>query len=92
MICFQVRSKDSQVKTQLVLWILILFKVTKSLVTLNKIIIHNTSCVLICESLLHICILEHNGDESSKDYFFFIIFFLGVLVGGVFHSMWFVLL
>jgi len=41
----QVRSKDSQVKTQLVLWISILFKVTRwrHLVTLNKINIHNTN-------------------------------------------------
>jgi hypothetical protein len=92
------RSKDSQVKTQLVLWIFILFKVTTTrsrcilglwdsfyelqclassssviylwpddglvieaetcchLVTLNKITIHNTSCVLTCESLLLICL------------------------------------
>ena len=27
--CIQIRSKDSQVKTQLVLWIFILFKVTR---------------------------------------------------------------
>jgi hypothetical protein len=31
----QIRSKDSQVKTQLVLWIFILFKVTRWLVTLT---------------------------------------------------------
>ena len=29
LLCLQVRSKDSQVKTQLVLWIFILFKVTR---------------------------------------------------------------
>jgi len=29
------------------------------LVTLNKINIHNTSCVLTCESLLLICTLGH---------------------------------
>ena len=102
--CIQIRSKGSQVKTQLVLWIFILFKVTSlqyritttrsrcilslwdsffelkclassssiiylwpddglvieaetyyHLVTLNKINIHNTSCVLTCESLLLTC-------------------------------------
>ena len=81
----QVRSKDLQAKTQLVLWIFILFKVTRwqhvsayyfiyiiylwpddglvieaeaccHLVTLNKINIHNTSCVLACKSLLLTCI------------------------------------
>jgi len=35
------------------------------LITLNKINIHNTSCVLTCESLLLVYI-EHNGDESPK--------------------------
>ena len=47
----KVRSKDQQVKTQLVLWIFVLVKVI-----LNKIDIHNTSCVLTCESLLLTCI------------------------------------
>jgi hypothetical protein len=41
-ICIQVRGKDSQVKTQLVLWIFIVFKVTR--------------CVLTCVSLLLTCI------------------------------------
>jgi len=41
-ICIQVRSKDTQVKTQLVFWIFILFKVTR--------------CVLTSESLLLTCI------------------------------------
>ena len=102
--CIQIRSENSQVKTQLVLWIFFYLRwqgdnmflslspghhqVTNKthfyelqclasssstiylwpddglvieaetcchLVTLNKINIHNTSCVLTCESLLLIC-------------------------------------
>ena len=48
----QVRSKDSQVKTQLVLWIL------------N---VQNTSCVLTCESLLLTCIHRTQRGVSPKD-------------------------
>jgi len=38
------------------------------LVTLNKINIHNTSCVLTCELLLLTCIHRTNGDESPTEY------------------------
>ena len=67
--CIQVRSKDSQVKTHclassnsvIYLWpedgLVIETETCCHLVTVNKIHIRNTSCVLTCESLLLTCII-----------------------------------
>jgi len=38
------------------------------LVTLNKINIHDCICVLTCDLYSLFVYIEHNGDESHKDY------------------------
>ena len=41
----------------------------KHVVTLDKINIYNTSCVLTCVNLYSLFVyIEHNGDESPKEH------------------------